>query len=145
MEFTKKEKTEALNYSIYMIATSYFNSCVCLNKGCEKHGHLIYMLVGVKEQYKMEDAVIALMEETLLPMLPQAFQEADVTAAFLPNGEGIGISGRGYQLKIAGWFNKKKKTTEFVCEYTNTTQKDDNFRLPERREGKKKPGNRKAA
>ncbi len=100
MEFTGKERLAALNYSIYMIASSYFHSARCLDAGKESQGFLLWRLLGPTQQYRMEDPVIELMERRILKFLPEPFQNADVQVRFLNNQAGIRILGLGYRLDI---------------------------------------------
>ena len=100
MEFSRNERKAAMNYCIYMMASSYFRSSKCLNESREFKNYLLYRLCGINEQYRMEDTVIALMEKTVLKILPEPFLTADVKVDFLTGNEGVHISALGYQLDI---------------------------------------------
>lgn len=100
MEFSRNERKAAMNYCIYMMASSYFHSSKCLNEGREFKNYLLYRLCGINEQYRMEDTVIVLMEKSVLKILPEPFLAADVKVDFLTGNEGVQISALGYQLDI---------------------------------------------
>ena len=100
MEFTRKEKREAQNYALYMIAASYFLSASCPDGNREARGRQIYLLLGHNEQYRMEDAAIELMEKHILKLLSPAFLQSAVQVRFLPDAAGIRISCPGHRLEI---------------------------------------------
>lgn len=127
MEFTRDERLEALNYSIYMIAASYFKSAKCLSKGQEAHGLLLYKLLGNNEQYRMEDCVIAMMEKKVLSFLPDDFVETDVKVQILPYNGGVRIYCPGHQLKIRGLDSGRR--LRIVCDYTPCDSKNNGICL----------------
>lgn len=100
MELNRNEKMSAVNYSIYMIASSYFNSAKCVNESRESKNRMLYLLSSVNEQYRMEDAAIALMEKSVFKFLPRPFVSAAVKVDFLVQNRGVRISALGYQLDI---------------------------------------------
>ena len=108
MRFSNDDRLLALNYSLYMIASSYVHGASCTNKAAEKHGRQIYRLLGTAMQYKMENAVIRLMDEYLLYDLPAGFFKADVRVSFLSGNAGIRMEGWGYVLVIRIRAGKKK-------------------------------------
>ena len=107
MKFNDKERQLALNYTVYMIASSYFASASVLTRQRASRGHLLYVLQLAADQYRMEESMIALMEKQILPLLPSSFLRAPVKVRFLDSDHGVRITALGYMLEILPRFRER--------------------------------------
>ena len=62
----------AFSYALYMMAGSYFRKTVCVNPVLETKMRLSYAEEKIDTQVDTETLCISFMEETLLPVMPQA-------------------------------------------------------------------------
>ena len=97
MNFTKTEKLSAMNFAAALIIESMFSKPLSGMSSCGNR-FLLYRLLGEKEQYRMEDAIIPLLDRRVLPCMPEDFLRSDAVLTFLPDNSGVRVETDRYTL-----------------------------------------------
>lgn len=105
---------QALDYTLYMIAGSYFRKAVC-DRARLKESQLLlrYKEQRPEVQYLMEELCIGYMEEHLIPRLPEEIWQQEVAVRFEQTSENgpvrVIFSGRGFALSVRAERKGRKK------------------------------------
>ncbi len=121
MRYDDKNKSNhdnqrAWDYVMYMMLTSYFDETNCLTQFWEKKLSLNYRAMKKQDQYAAEDKCIKVIEDEILPKLPEEFvnsavdvklmidEKLDVTVMIVSNDK--------YELMVSYKYDVKKTDTE---------------------------------
>lgn len=121
MRYDDKNKSNhdnqrAWDYVMYMMLTSYFDETNCLTQFWEKKLSLNYRAMKKQDQYAAEDRCIKVIEDEILPKLPEEFvnsavdvklmidEKLDVTVMIVSNDK--------YELMVSYKYDVKKTDTE---------------------------------
>ena len=121
MRYDDKNKSNhdnqrAWDYVMYMMLTSYFDETNCLTQFWEKKLSLNYRAMKNQDQYAAEDKCIKVIEDEILPKLPEEFvnsavdvklmidEKLDVTVMIVSNDK--------YELMVSYKYDVKKTDTE---------------------------------
>lgn len=109
------DNQSAFEYVLYMMLGSYFKKAVCSNKLFERKLHMQYLQQKEKQQVLMEEICIRLVENELMPQLPEEFWEQKMKVRFVPTSvtgmREIQFIGAEYALRVSGVFRGKKNTS----------------------------------
>ena len=121
MRYDDKNKSNhdnqrAWDYVMYMMLTSYFDETNCLTQFWEKKLSLNYRAMKKQDQYAAEDRCIKVIEDEILPKLPEEFvnsavdvklmidEKLDVTVMIVSNDK--------YELMVSYKYDVKKTDTD---------------------------------
>lgn len=97
-------RQRALDYSMYMMLSSYFKGSICKSTFLEKRLYLYYKEQKPDTQVELEEKCIRLIEQEILPQIPKACLD-DKVQIKLTQGEPreavmISVYGCGYRLQV---------------------------------------------
>lgn len=106
----KINKQRAFDYCMYMMLTSYFQKSICKSKYMEKKLYLYYQEQKQNDQIAMEEECIRLIEQQILPKVPQKYRMREVDTHIRRRGNHPGmellIHTGDYILQVAVDYNK---------------------------------------
>lgn len=108
----KIDRQRAFDYCMYMMLTSYFQKSICRSKYLEKKLYLYYQEQKQNDQIAMEEQCIRLIEQEILPKVPQKYQMREVDTHIrrrknYPGAELLIHTG-DYILRVATNYDKKR-------------------------------------
>lgn len=126
MKNIKITNQEAMDYTLYMIAGSYFDKAVCRRGRYQESRLFLYYKEQNNEiQYLMEELCIAFVEQVLQKMLPEQVWQQKVEARLLQFKDAGSLSicfagPRGSMLLTAEL--QKRNRVRMTCEYLQKDQ-----------------------
>ena len=118
MKLNIEETVAAQTYAAYTIASSYFGPCTCASRQMEQRSRVIFCALSAKEQEKMEERIIFLMEKKVLPKIRKGFLNSRVKVKFLADGRGIlATDGKEALIIRLTWRSRELKDPATGVEY----------------------------
>jgi hypothetical protein len=117
MRYDDKNKSShdnqrAWDYIMYMMLGSYFKKTNCLTTFWEQKLSLNYSAMKKQDQYAAEDKCIKVIEEEILPQLPEEFLESTVDIKLVVDEKDdvtvIEVTDGVYELMVAYKYDVKK-------------------------------------
>lgn len=98
-------RQRALDYCMYMMLASYFNGSICKSSFLEKRLYLYYKEQKPDNQVEMEKQCIQLIEQEILPQIPQACVDSTVRIKLTQKGDRepvlLTLYGKGYWMQVS--------------------------------------------
>lgn len=117
MRYDDKNKSNhdnqrAWDYIMYMMLGSYFKKTNCITPFWEQKLSLNYSAMKKQDQYAAEDKCIKVIEEEVLPNLPEEFVESEVDVKLVIDDKTdltvIQVFNDTYELMVAYKYDEKK-------------------------------------
>jgi hypothetical protein len=97
-------KQLAMEYVLYMMASSYFNKAKCKTEFLEKKLYIHYQETKDKEQFVLEEQCINYIEQELFEELPEDVWDQDVEISLIKSSQNepteIRLIGPKYMLRL---------------------------------------------
>ena len=89
----EKTKQKAFDYCVYMMFSSYYKKSKCISEVLETNLYLHYKDMNDNQAVELEKEAINLVENLILPNIPEKIEEKEATVTILPWNDSYGCHG----------------------------------------------------